>query len=512
MANNITINLLELFEDTVANHSEKTALIDGDRTITFKDLDRRSDLLAIKIHDMVRTVNGPVAVLLPKCIEAVITDLAIMKSANIFMNLDVKTPAQRLHNITDLIEPVLIITDSKNSAVLQDLMGIVPVFIIDDVDWEEGVDKEDVRRLWRHVIDTDPFCIINTSGSTGTPKGVALNHLSFLDFIYRSHEAFNIGENEVMGSLSPIVFDIYVLELCLLMYRSTTLVLLPAHLSAFPVKLMDIMQQREVSFIFWVPTIMVNIANMGLLDKVPLPHLRLVWFAGEVFPTKQFNIWRKALPHVRFANLYGPIETAVDSIYYIIDREIPDDEPIPIGYAYRNTDIILLDDNNSKVTEVGVEGEICVRGSSLALGYYNNPVKTAAAFVQNPLNTHYPERIYRTGDIGVINERGEIVFKGRKDSLIKHQGYRIELCEVEHVIVNTLKLVRNGCVVYDYNKKDITMFYENDDEINISEFRRVLSKHLPRYMVPSKFIREDELIRNTNGKIDRLHYKNVVKD
>ena len=105
------------------------------------------------------------------------------------------------------------------------------------------------------------------------------------------------------------------------------------------------------------------------------------------------------------------------------------------------------------VTTTDVEGEICVRGSSLALGYYNNPIKTAAVFVQNPLNNHYPERIYRTGDIAIINSRNEIVFKGRKDSLIKHQGYRIELGEVEHVIVNILQLVKNGCIVYNFNKK-----------------------------------------------------------
>lgn len=510
MAENNKINLLELFEETVANHGEKAAVIDSTKTITFKDLDRKSDLLALYIHKMVKIESRPIAVLLPKSIEATIADIAIMKSANIFMNLDIKTPSKRLHNIVDLIEPVLIITDSKNYALVADLVGIYPIFVIDEVNWDEKVDKNKVNDLWKYLIDTDPFCIINTSGSTGTPKGVALCHLSFMDFIYRSNEAFNIGKDEVMGSLSPIVFDIYVLELCLLMYRSATLVLLPAHLSAFPVKLLKIMQDQKVTFIFWVPTIMVNIANMGLLDKEPLPHLKLVWFAGEVFPTKQFNIWQKALPNTRFANLYGPIETAVDSIFYIIERNIPDNEPIPIGYAYRNTDILLLDDQDRKVTEKNVEGEICVRGSSLALGYYNNPTKTAEAFVQNPLNPHYPERIYKTGDIAFINERGELVFKGRKDSLIKHQGYRIELGEVEHVIVNSLKLVKNGCVVYDYMKKDITLFYENDEEINISDFRKILSAHLPRYMVPSVFIRETELKRNTNGKIDRLHYKNEV--
>ena len=164
----------------------------------------------------------------------------------------------------------------------------------------------------------------------------------------------------------------------------------------------------------------------------------------------------------------------------------------------------------ASVTTTDVEGEICVRGSSLALGYYNNPIKTAAVFVQNPLNNHYPERIYRTGDIAIINSRNEIVFKGRKDSLIKHQGYRIELGEVEHVIVNILQLVKNGCIVYNFNKKEITLFYENSEEISIPDFRKTLSTQLPKYMIPSSFFRENELKRNTNGKIDRLYYKELV--
>lgn len=504
------INLLELFEETVGRCPAKIAVIEGDKKISFGDLDLKSDILAMRIREVGVTGNRPVAVLMPKTIEAVVANVAIMKSANMFMNLDVKTPVQRLENIVALIKPALIIADSRNATIANQLIGEDNVIIIDDVNWDTESRHDEVKHFWEYSIDTDPFCIINTSGSTGTPKGVALNHLSFLDFIYRSHEAFNIGEDEIMGSLSPLVFDIYVLELSLMMYRSVTIAMLPAHLSAFPVKILNVMQKQHVTFIFWVPTIMVNIANMGLLDKESLPDLRLVWFAGEVFPTKQFNIWRKALPDTKFANLYGPIETAVDSIFYIIEREIPDEEPIPIGYAYRNTDILLLDEENHRVTGPGPEGEICVRGSSLALGYYNNPEKTAAAFVQNPLNDHYPERIYRTGDIAAINVLGEIIFKGRKDSLIKHQGYRIELGEVEHVIVNTLQLVKNGCVVYDFANKEITLFYENPEEINMSEFRKILSQHLPKYMVPTVINREESLQRNTNGKIDRLHYKTLV--
>jgi acyl-coenzyme A synthetase/AMP-(fatty) acid ligase len=254
---------------------------------------------------------------------------------------------------------------------------------------------------------------------------------------------------------------------------------------------------------------MVKIANMGLLDKIKLLSLKTVWFAGEVFPTKQFNYWKNNLKNCLFANLYGPIEITLDCTYFIVDRDIPDDEPLPIGIACRNTDLLILNDED-KLVEKGEEGELCVRGTSLAMGYYNNPEKTSLAFVQNPLNHAYPESIYRTGDVVSVNSRDEIIFKGRKDSLIKHLGYRIELGEIEHVIVNTLKIAKNGCIVYNVNKKEITLFYEANNDIPVVEFRKELAKALPKYMIPTVYTFMEELPRNTNGKIDRLFLKNMI--
>lgn len=236
----------------------------------------------------------------------------------------------------------------------------------------------------------------------------------------------------------------------------------------------------------------------------------MVWFAGEVFPTKQFNYWRKHLPKAKFVNLYGPTEITVDCTYYIVEREISDSEPLPIGYPCRNTDILILDKNNNLVTEPNIEGELCVRGTSLAMGYYNNPEKTAAAFVQNPLNTAYPEKIYKTGDIVFINNYGEIVYKGRNDSLIKHMGKRIELGEIEHIFVNKMQIVKNACALYDYNKKEIVLVYESNEEKPVAEMRKLVASELPNYMIPTKYIRMELLPRNTNGKIDRLKLKEQV--
>ena len=201
--------------------------------------------------------------------------------------------------------------------------------------------------------------------------------------------------------------------------------------------------------------------------------------------------------------MYGPIEITLDCTYYIVDREFDDSEPLPIGFACRNTSLLILNENNRQCKQ-GEEGELCVRGTSLAMGYYNNWEKTSVAFTQNPLNTKYPEIIYRTGDIVFENERGEIMFKGRRDTLVKHLGYRIELGEIEHVVVNTLKLVPNGCVIYQQQVKEITLIYESDTEISTADFRKQIGQCLPKYMIPTKYIRVDKMPMNANGKIDRL--------
>ena len=505
------INLIELFEETADKYPHKIAVIDKDKDITFCGLRDKAMTLAQKIINGGIGQNKPVAVFLDKSIESVFANLGIIYSGNFYMNLDIKTPAERISNILKLVEPYYIISTSKQ---IKNIAGIIPesirVILLDEEDWEEEVDKKAILGKLSDIIDTDPSCIINTSGSTGTPKGVVLNHKSFFDFIEWALETFKFDDNLMMGSLSPLVFDIYSFELCMLMAKASTLVVLPSNLAAFPAKILDLLEQHKVNFLFWVPTIMVNIANMDLLSTYKLEHLKTVWFAGEVFPTKQFNYWHHHLPQVTFANLYGPIEITLDCTYYIVDKNIPDEQPLPIGIPCRNTDILILDGDDKAVKEPYKEGELCVRGTSLAMGYYNNPEKTAAAFVQNPLNKSYPELIYRTGDIVCYDEDGLIMFKGRKDNIVKHLGYRTDLGEIEHVIINTLKLVKNGCVVYHQAAKEITLIYEAEQEISASDFRKKIGQALPKYMIPTVYRHVDLLQRNTNGKIDRLYYKKLI--
>jgi len=504
------INLLEYFEKTLICCPHKTAVIHGNERLSFSDLGEQSKKLGCCIARQAGCIRKPIAVYMPKNIGCVVSDIAILYSGNAYMNLDIKTPTKRITAILERVNPVLILTDMVHVAAVKENWPDQEILVWDAIDFSSiSYTQEELDRILCSLLDTDPLCIINTSGSTGTPKGVVLNHHSFIDFTDWANQTMNFAENEIIGSLSPAVFDIYSYELCVLMSRGGTMVLLDDSSAAFPARLLQTLRDEKVSFIFWVPTIMVNIANMGLLDKLPLPDIRLVWFAGEVFPTKQFNIWRRHLPKARFVNMYGPIEITLDCTYYIVERQLSDDEPIPIGTAMRNTEILLLNEH-SRLCEAGEEGEICVRGSSLAMGYYNNPEKTTVAFVQNPLNTAYPETIYRTGDIAYYNDRGELIFKGRKDSLVKHSGYRIELGEIEHIIINVLKLVKNGCVVYDYTHKQIVFYYEPEPGKNITDMRKALGNYIPKYMIPNVFSPMQELPRNTNGKIDRLRLKELT--
>ncbi len=505
-------SILDYFEETVLANKEKTALLHRDETCTFSELCRKGRQMGTFLSEQLPgTGSRPIVVLLPKSMDAVVADIGILYSSNVFNNLDIKTPAQRLQNIIRQLEPAAVITNGKYFDLIDwETYGMKAVNM-DLLEFGELPVREELLQEKREkLIDTDPFCIINTSGSTGTPKGVVLNYRSFFDFMAWAVETFGFNGEEIIGALSPIVFDIYDFEICLMMMKGASIVLLDSTLGVFPAKLLMELRDKKVNFLFWVPTIMVNIANMDLLEKIPLPDIKTVWFAGEVFPTKQFNYWKKHMPQAVFANLYGPIEITLDCIYYIVDREFQDDEPLPIGIPCNNTDILLLSEED-KICEKGQEGEICVRGTSLAMGYYNNPEKTASVFVQNPLNQAYPELIYRTGDIAVYGEDGLIHFKGRKDSLVKHQGYRIELGEIEHEIVNNLKLVSNCCVVYDNNNKRIVLFYE-EGRVPELEIRKALEKSFPRYMVPTAYHVMEELPRNTNGKIDRLKLSHMLSE
>lgn len=505
------MNLVQFFEETVRIYPQETAIIENDVLCSFSTLHERVLNVAYTIN---KTLEGKtkqvIAVLIPKSIDSITADIAITYSANAYMNVDIKNPVQRIQSIYNTIKPSLAIANKNTPQEVLAVFSDIPVLFLESLNELPSLltnEKKSISQIAEKTLTTDLLCIINTSGSTGVPKGVAMPQIGFMDYIQSVVHAELVGKREIMASLSPAIFDHHSYEVTSIMMLGSTLLLIPDQLASFPLRMLELMQKYKATYLFWVPTIMVNIANMDLLSQIALPDLSTIWFAGEVFPTAKCNYWRKYLPTAKFVNLYGPTEIFVDCTYFVMSRELEDKEPIPIGIALPNTEILLLKDGNT-LAQNSEDGEICVLGCGLAYGYYNNPEKTSEVFVQNPLNSSYPEIIYRTGDIGAYNEYGEILFKGRKDSLIKHSGYRIELGEIENTIIGSKINIQNCCALYSLEDKKIILVYETTEEILEKELRKQLNRILPRYMVPTAFVCMKELPRNVNGKIDRLKLKN----
>jgi amino acid adenylation domain-containing protein len=338
-----------------------------------------------------------------------------------------------------------------------------------------------------------------TSGSTGIPKGVAACHRSVIDYTESLCDALKFSENTVFGNQTPLFFDAPLKELMPTIKFGATTYLIPKSLFLFPMRLCDFLNEHRINTVCWVVSALTMISTLGVLEKNPPKYLTTVAFGSEVFPRGQYDLWREALPNAKFFNLYGPTEATGMSTYWSADRSLDAEEPIPIGKPFQNTDLLLVGEDGNRVPD-GEKGEIYLRGTCVTLGYYNNPEKTAEAFVQNPLQSAYPELVYRTGDIAYRNAHGELVFVCRKDSQIKHMGHRIELGEIEAAALK-LSGVSSACCLYDAGKKQILLFYVGEHEKN--DLLEGLKAYLPRYMLPAICEKLDRMPLTPNGKKDR---------
>ncbi|WP_299534755.1 amino acid adenylation domain-containing protein [Ulvibacterium sp.] len=503
----MNINIIDYFNRTTDTYPQKIAVKDMEGELSFSELKTRAQNLGHKINQKYEGVNAPIAIFLPKSTIAITAILGTLYSGNIYAPLDIHNPADRIHAICGQLQPACIITNSQNESKLHNLKDQFPIINLDQLNFNND-DEAPVGYM--ECIDTDPAYIIHTSGSTGVPKGVVISHRSIFDYINWAIDTFDISQQEIIGNQAPLVFDNSTLDIHLMVFTGATLCLIPEQLFAFPAKLLEYINEHKVNFVFWVPSVLINVAKMRLLESIKIPSLRKLLFAGEVMPMKPLNYWiYNTDDEVLFANLYGPTEITVDCTFYIVDRKFEDDEVLPIGKACKNSDVLILNQQNKPCT-INEEGELCVRGSSLALGYWKNPDKTSSVFVQNPLNTSYPEKIYRTGDVVYKNDAGEIIFVGRIDNQIKHLGYRIELGEIEHAISSSFEGII-ACVLYDYDYKKIILIYESENEIPVAEFRKQLIKGLSKYMIPSQYFRLEKMPLNASGKIDRKALSNRLK-
>lgn len=478
--------VIDKFEQTVEKHGDKIALVDGVRSVTFSELRKEALDLAAAIHEKTGAESKPILVAVNRRIETVVAYLAVLYSGNFYVPVSDEEAAGRMEQIAEKLEAEAGIFHEKNCFESLNLTAISSK--------AKATGAVDANRLRDGIIDADPCYVLFTSGSTGAPKGVVVAQKMVVDFMDWIPKALGIDASFNIANQTPLYFDASVKELALMMGEGATVHLMDKKLFLFPVKAVEYLNEHKISAILWSVSAMNLLANSKVFDAAVPKHLKVVAFAGEAFSAEKLKVWRDAVSADYF-NLYGPTETTVDCAYYKVDRDFGPGEVIPIGRACENMDLMILDG------DVPAEkGELVVRGTGVAYGYYNDPEKTKAAFVQNPLNSRYPEIVYRTGDIVRRNGRGEIEFLAREDDQIKRHGYRIELGEVERALFAFG--IKDGMCFYDREKERIVAVYTGE-EFSRMDFRKGLKAHLPAYMIPDRFIHVAALPTTRNGKIDR---------
>ncbi|EIQ8760588.1 AMP-binding protein [Campylobacter coli] len=496
----MTTHIYDFLEKSLIKFSEKTAFVEPfakeRKEITYKDFDLFSKKLASEILKTLKNDNPtqvPVLIILPKGIDCLISFFGVALSGNFYTLLDEKSPKERVEKVIEVLKPKLFIT-SKDLNFNLDL----PTLYTQDFE-SFNIDESLIKNAKEKHIDANLLYVLFTSGSTGIPKGVSIAHKSVIDYAFHFCEAFEVDENEIIANQAPLYVDASLPDILATIKPSATLHLIPNHLFAFPNKILDYLEQEKITMIFWKPTVLIYfIKDQDNLKNYPLKNLNKILIGGEIMPIKQLNIWRKHLPNALFANCYGPTEITDVCCYYILDREFSENEILPIGKAYKNTELLVFDENMNFISpkQIGVKGELFVRGTSLSLGYYNDKEKTKQAFIQNPLHDNYLDLLYKTGDIVSYNEFGELLCYGRNDNRIKFMGHRIELGEIESVINSHSKIILCACIF----KEKIICFYESDEEL---DFKAFLKDKLPSYMIPKHFIKIEKFKLNQNSKIDR---------
>ncbi|MBQ8833482.1 MAG: amino acid adenylation domain-containing protein [Oscillospiraceae bacterium] len=490
-------NILEYLEATVRRVPDKGAFAGEEGSMSFR-----------QVYDQARAIGSylyragcyrkPIVVFMKKHPRTITAFLGAIYGGNYYVPLDEEMPRARMELILQSLEPGMLICDEHTEGLARQLAysGCI-------LRYEEAafgiIDEEILSQVRGRQLDIDPIYIVFTSGSTGVPKGVMGCHRSVIDYIENLCAVLKFDEDTVFGNQTPLYFDACLKEIIPSLKYGATTQLIPKQLFLFPVQLVDYLNQKQINTLCWVVSALTMISSFHTFDRVKPKFLRTVAFASEVFPIRQLNAWRAALPKTRFYNLYGPTETTGICCWYEVTRFLEEGEALPIGRPFPNTEIILLDENG-RVPAPGEQGEICIRGTRLTLGYYRDREKTDTAFIQNPLHDLYPDKIYRTGDIGRYNDRGELLFVARKDHQIKHMGHRIELGEIEAVL-SAHPQVRNACCVYDPQRRKITAHYTGS--VTPGELDHYTREKLPRYMIPAIFRQLTAMPLTPNGKIDR---------
>lgn len=512
--------LQQLLTKSAERYPEKMAVWARGRSITYRELDQRSNQLAHLLRQRGIKKGDRVGLYFPKCVESVISMLGVVKAGAVYVPLDPQAPADRVAYIIGNCGIRALITKEEkrrglDHATLESLdfcvmtdeaaksgngTGVIPWTMLADFPAEHAPEVV--------LTETDLAYILYTSGSTGRPKGVMLSHQNALTFVEWCAAAFKMSSEDRLSNHAPLHFDLSVFDIYNAIEAGATVYLITEELNLFPAKLASFIESQGITVWYSVPSALTLLLLYANLQAEKLACLRLILFAGEVFPMKYLRQLADLLPHVELQNLYGPTETNVCTYYEVERDRLASLEKLPIGIACENTEVFAVNDQDEIVTQPGGTGELYVRGPAVTYGYWADPEKTMKMVVPNRFQPNFDEKLYRTGDLVQLGEDGNYYFLGRRDSMIKSRGYRIELGEIESALLGhpAVKEAVAIAIPDDVVSNRIVAVVAAHDgaAIKPSELQQHCAARIPKYMIPELIEFRESLPKTSTGKIDRV--------
>lgn len=502
-----------------------------DAALDYAALDAAATRIAHHLAALGVRPGDRVALWAPKSVGVVAAVVGIMRAGAAYLPIDPAAPLERARFIIEHCQARVLLTGGGPLAALGRALPAErpPVEVVASIDGpapvvdgartaaleassgstargEPGPPPPRSSGERSRPVDGDLAYVLYTSGSTGRPKGVAITHAQSLAFVLPAVEVFELTAADVVASHAALNFDLSVIDLYCTFAAGASVVLIPERYLPFPAKVASLIQDLGITVWNSVPSALIQLTQHGQLASRDLSRLRLVMFAGEPYPAKHLRALREAAPHARLLNVYGQTE-ANSSTYHEVSEIPPDGQLLPIGKTLPNYHVFALDLEGRPITTPGVEGELYVRSNAVASGYFDDPVRTERAFVQNPLEPSRRDIVYRTGDRVSYDADGNLLFHGRADAVVKVRGFRVELGELESVVGALPGIV--DVAVIAVPDEDVTnrlvLYYATAEgaEVSVTEVTEALVKRVLRAMVPEHVIREVALPRTPNGKTDR---------
>jgi D-alanine--poly(phosphoribitol) ligase subunit 1 len=516
-------------DDCWSTNPEKIVLVDGQRSLTYQILHSDSNRIANCLVENRVERQDRVLICMSRSSLVIMAIIGVLKADAIYVPVDAKSPIERILRIAKDCQPSAIVYDEPLAEAIEAVKNRLTtirlflqlehksnspkVFTMLRVNGQENSHCDFKKPAYLNI-DADAAYILYTSGSTGSPKGVIVSHLNVINYIEWAVDYYNICTEDRILCTAPFQFDMSTFDIFTVLKTGATLCIAPDSCLLFPNKLLDMMEKEEVTLWKGVSSLLAYLSTTGCLKPERIPSLRKVLFGGEILPTKHLINWMKTYPTKLFYNVYGPTEaTGISACYQVENVPTSIDEAIPIGKACSNTEIFILTDEN-RLANIGESGELCIRGSGLSIGYWNDEEKTAKAFIRNPFGHSHSDRLYRSGDLARMREDGIIEYLGRKDFQVKFMGYRIEIFEIENAILSLEHIDRAAVLLCNSSMSEIpelTAFIESQKLIDKDLILRALSQVLPNYMLPRQIVQLERIPLTDRGKTDRKGLQNYYQ-